>query len=215
LEAKQDKPDLIPDYDGDAISDRKTLVEFVLGDVFFCLDEDMKDQSYLLFPIVRDDDDDDAATETSWGADQEEAYKYIKKQYLQQVECLRESVKDSAEYKHMLCSLAKINIDEENIDEKGRKRKKRKIMKEPKIYTVPQGGEKTFRGWSARAYTEMAKRKKAIAMQSVLLYDRFNKAYRSLYRVHNQRATINERVASSLVSDLDYNELFVFPIATV
>jgi hypothetical protein len=87
-------------------------------------------------------------------------------------------------------------------------------MKELKIYTVPQAGEKAFRGWSARAYTEMAKHKKAIAMQSVL-YDRFNKAYRSLYRVQNQRETRNERVVSALVSDVDYNELFDFPIATV
>jgi hypothetical protein len=216
LEAKQDKPDLVTDYDhGDTMTDRKTLVEFVLGDVFFCLDEDMKDQSYLLFPIVGDDDDDDdSTTDTSSGADKEEAYKYLKKQYLQQVERLRESVKDSDEYKHMLCSVAKINIYEENLDEKGRKRKKRKIMKELKIYTIPQGGEKAFRGWSVRAYTEMAKHKKAIAMQSVL-YDRFNKAYRSLYRVQNQRASRNERVASALVSDVDYNELFDFPIATV
>jgi hypothetical protein len=83
---------------------------------------------------------------------------------LQTVMEAREAVEDSSEYKDIEIKLEEMNQDENEESTRKRQTKRRRIMKGLRLYTGKKNEtERSYRGWSSRAYTEMIKRKDEIA----------------------------------------------------
>jgi hypothetical protein len=127
-------------------------------------------------------------------------YTKAKKEYDQQLHSLRESVSKSPEYKSLLTSIDKIEDAECDLDEKGRKQKKRRIMKDLKVYTAQLRDEKAFRGWSIWVYTEMAKQREAIAEEHNNKYRMFDRAYRHVNAIQQKVPTVSAEI-ETLISD--------------
>jgi hypothetical protein len=207
MEAKQLEKGLMTDYDGEEVVCGKTsLVEHVTAGVFIDLEADRVEDDYLVLPVKRDSGSEDECLETVL---KRATHAKAKKIYDQQLDSLRESVRMSPEYKSVLTSLDKIKDDECDLDEKGRKQKKRRIMKDLKVYTARLGGEKAFRGWSVRAYTEMAKQRGAIAKEHDK-YRMFDRAYRHVNAMQQKVPTASAEI-ETLISDNVYDALFDLP----
>jgi hypothetical protein len=143
-----------------------------------------------------------------------ERYEKAKEEYVEQLSELRNSAKASPEYKHMMESYHAIGVETDDVDIKTHRKKKRRLLKGLKQqYTGQKGEESAFRGWSARAYADMASHSVAIKKEP-MMYQRFDNAYRQVYAVMNTNPN-SEKATEQLVSDLDYNELFDFPSVSV
>ena len=96
--------------------------------------------------------------------------------------------------------------DEQQGDE-GKKetlRKRRKIMKNFREYTVRQDTEGRFKGWSSRAAGDMAKLCKKIR-EGKEDYSRFREAYREIYSSRSKGKT---KVILEAEVEVDYRELW-------
>jgi hypothetical protein len=114
----------------------------------------------------------------------------------------------------MMVSFRTISSETTRIDDqKTNKKRKRKLMKDLKLYTVQRGEEPAFRGWSSRAYSDMASHRVAITKESGL-YKRFDMAYRQLYGIMNKNPNC-ARAGEQVVTDTEYSELFDFPVVSV
>ena len=98
-------------------------------------------------------------------------------------------------------------------EEEWKQKKQRKVVKELKVYTgIRVGGEKAYKGWSARAFVELLEVKTAILADKVR-YKRFEKAYKRLYSLQRvddiaqaQDGDTNSGVMT--INNDQYNQLF-------
>lgn len=201
LDGKQLYSGLLTDYDsGRNVSQTssRTLVQYLLNGSIVSLDWE-ENESYILWKpcdgVITDYNDEYIA-----------AYNKFKAA----VQRIREKAKNSLEYKSVTEALKQIRTTNDE-DDKGRKKKKRKLIRDLKPYTgVRVGEERAFRGWSERAFVELLDLKKAIAEEKEP-YKRFGKSYRRLYTVqrNNDAAVAPVPVASKpALDDEQYKQLF-------
>jgi hypothetical protein len=114
---------------------------------------------------------------------------------------------------HAIRSEESMVVDDQSKedDEKknNNKKRKRKLMKDLKLYTVQKGEEPAFRGWSPRAYSDMATYRVAIK-KDACLYERFDRAYRKVYDRMNKNPNC-AKAGEQLVTDVEYDQLYDFP----
>lgn len=201
LDGKQLYSGLLTDYDSHrnvSQTGSRTLVQYLLNGSIVSLDWE-ENESYILWKpcdgVITDYNDEYIA-----------AYNKFKAA----VQRIREKAKNSLEYKSVTEALKQIRTTNDE-DDKGRKKKKRKLIRDLKPYTgVRVGEERAFRGWSERAFVELLDLKKAIAEEKEP-YKRFGKSYRRLYTVqrNNDAAVAPVPVASKpALDDEQYKQLF-------
>ena len=199
LDAKETVGDFLTDYDTEEAIDGKTsLVEKLLCGIFFKLEGSLKEEGYLVQP-------------GSVGGEESLNYKEVKEVYGLKLNSLRALVRDSTQYETMMSSGAEILTNSDGQEDKGRSQKRRKIMKSLKCYTVQRPGEKAFRGWSARAYNDMAVIADSIGKED-LKYSMFDTAYRHTFASQNRHVVCKRNEGDKVVvEDALYEALFDFP----
>ena len=96
--------------------------------------------------------------------------------------------------------------EEMNQDEKKKfnMRKRRKLLQPFREYTVRQGEEGKFKGWSKRAAEDMIAISKKLKEEKVE-YIKFRKAYREFYCKRNQA---KRKASLNILPEVDYSELW-------
>ncbi len=126
------------------------------------------------------------------------------------VQRIREKVKNSPYYQHLTDAMKELRTAND-VDDRSRKKKKRKLLKDLKPYTggIRVGDEKAFRGWSGRAFVELLDLKKAI-MEEKDTYKRFGRAYRQLYLVQRKdtlaSVPVNLQASKDVLDDEQYRQ---------
>lgn len=192
LEAKTRFGNLVTDYD-EHDGEVKSLLEHALQGVLLSPTEDGE------FSVLTPD--------TSGGEGQSLEYNEAKELFHNAIEELRSAARDNQEYKDMLVSLESVA---EEQDEDTRKKKKRRVLQEMKIYTARRGSEKAFRGWSLRDSKDIA------ALQVLHRADwdnhvRFSKAYRTIFVMMNKKGACGDPKDvddAPLLTEAEMNELY-------
>lgn len=217
LHAKQEYPGLVSDYDSDRGEATSSLAEFLLGGVVIDLDDDKRDQHFLLMPAKTLQPADLSPNDAS--ALLVRAHQTATEQLKYTTQVLQASVRASVSYLQIQEAILRLQEQEQPAQEQGlahlRKRKKRKLLKELKPYTARQGSEKAFRGWSKRAFTDLFNYKTAIEADHARgLYAKFEQGYKQLYALQHaykkNAATIVEDQPIMVMEDSVYEQLFDF-----
>jgi hypothetical protein len=214
LKAKQENEGLVTDYDSDRQESTRTLVDFLLGGVVIDLDEEKRDQHFVLMPV--NESQADHAADALVLLAHRQATEHVR--YTTQV--LQASVRASVSYLqiHDALTLMKAQTAQQGINEmpeRLRKRKKRQILKDLKPYTARKGSEKAFRGWSSRAlFLDLFSYKKAIE-EDYGLYAKFEQGYKHLYSMQhennkNATTTTEENQPLMLLEDSTYEQMYDF-----
>ena len=134
------------------------------------------------------------------GGDRRERYEELVKNSKKEAKTARSIARWNENYKRILEVVNDENGDDDgkkcfklgmggNAEEvKERNRKRRKILKEFKEYTVPRGQEGRFKGWSKRAAHDLAEVTRRLRNEtSQNRYKRFRVAYRAWFRMKNRK----------------------------
>lgn len=204
LHAKQLHQDLlVTDYDEDLSEARGTLVEHVLQWSYLDLRLEKENDFFVVIKC---------AGEADCTVPAHPAFEEAKTLFKIWVEEIREKVKYSSEYSQLNDSLTSLkSLTGGQLDERSRKKKRRKILKDLKPFTgVREAEEKAFRGWSDRAFVELGNLREVIENEAST-YQRFEKAYKHLYAVQRQNHVTEEgsAVESILLDGTRYNQ-FLF-----
>jgi hypothetical protein len=185
---------LMTDYDtSNHRVDSLSLPEIIMNGDVFILDlrrtfvfEDEDQQGVSTLVEVEDDflikkmDYNDESEKAEQAEAEVEYYKETAEKYRLNVEEIRRKVKDSAQYNSL--TEAMVRMDEQDGNDTVQKKKRRRVLKEMKAYTgVKMGDERSFRGWSNRAFVELLELKTQINADK-MRYERFGRAYKALYR---------------------------------
>lgn len=208
LEGKETYKSLITDYDYDDIGiNDKPLVEYLSQGAYIDLQDGNANESFVLTPPAV------AAAEGEEPSAASRRYQEAATLFQKKIKDVRDQVKDSADYKRVIESLEDLGGSDE-VSKHERKKKKRKMVKELKLYTgMRVDNEKAFRGWSVRGYKVMSRYKTAIEQDSEM-YNRFDMAYR--YLTDRQQEHPDEKKTSTTPSssdsedDSELNDLFDF-----
>jgi hypothetical protein len=179
LEAKEGLDNLVTDYDPPAKrSGMKTAQDLFLKKVHL--------------NIKGGDDEDLLVAEGTIKFDE------LKKRDDEMVKLNRRNAAGNETYKDLRKALAEMQGGDDGdqddgddyIYQEGKKRenqrKRRKILKPFREYTVQQGSEGKFKGWSMRAASDLATMSKKLKEDNEAL-PRFRAAYRELYRLRHQK----------------------------
>lgn len=123
-----------------------------------------------------------------------ERFKMLRTQEEKKLKQMRKNARTNATYKNvankvkeMLKREEQASMDNDNSSpsvysetEQERKKKRRKLLNTFKEYTVRQGNEGRFKGWSRRAAMDMTELVRAIKSERER-YNLFNRAYREVY----------------------------------
>lgn len=123
-----------------------------------------------------------------------ERFKLLKTQEEKKLKQVRKNARSNATYKSIASKvkdMLKQELNGQNEDgssrpsgysesEQERRKKRRKLLNTFKEYTVRQGNEGKFKGWSKRAAMDMTDLVKAIKSEKEM-YRQFNRAYREVY----------------------------------
>ncbi len=208
LEAKESYNSLITDYDNDDIGPNdKPLVEYLSQGAYIDLQDGNGNESFVLTPPAV------AAAEGEEPSVASRRYEEAATLFHKKIKDVRDQVKDSADYKRVIESLEDLGGSDE-VSKHERKKKKRKMVKELKLYTgMRVDNEKAFRGWSVRGYKVMSRYKTAIEQESEM-YNRFDVAYRYLndrQQEHSDEKKLTTTPSSSdSEDDSELNDLFDF-----
>jgi hypothetical protein len=142
-------------------------------------------------------------------------YEALKKQTDESIKKARRASKNNMMYKEVKKELdawrregeaeqeeTELQTEEERRGEKQRKR--RKILRTFREYTVRQNKEGKFKGWSSRASGDMAALCKKLR-EGKEEYRHFRMAYREIYSSRNQN---KRKEQENALLQVDYNELW-------
>jgi hypothetical protein len=204
LEAKENLSMLITDYDPDSKrAGMKSAAEVYLKKILLNLAEEEDDEDLLV-------------------AEGDAKYRSLKKATDELLVMARRSAKTNATYKEVKKIVDAWNAEKagcgeeegeesDTLDEdekkRERQRKRRKVLKPFREYTVRQGEEGKFKGWSRRAACDMAAMCKKLKHENNICLRKFRTAYRKIYLSRNQdkRSNAKKDVEEETV---DYNELW-------
>ena len=175
LDGMEEHGDFKTEYDDDlTTSTGGRLVEYLLQGACIDVVGGSVDKGYVEVPSHNTDDDEAC-----------NAYNEANKRYKEsEVVSVRNKTRDSTDFKRVRSVLLALSdMDGLRME---REKKRRRMVKELKEYTGGRkGSEKTFRGWSKRAYRDMSVIKKAIE-RDYALYDKFDLAYKSIHARQQQ-----------------------------
>jgi hypothetical protein len=139
----------------------------------------------------------------------EDRYEEMEESTIQKMKTLRDGLKGHVMYGEVLEQIRQASLVQG--DEK--KAKRRKMIKQMRVYTTPKKGEPRFKGWSPRAATDMVALKEYLKLneEEVKL---FAEGYRTIYR---ERMSLcrKEQAVANRVSDETINELWDLKVERV
>ena len=199
LSAKEKwKENLVTDYDSEVVrKDKKSCCEAYLGEIEIDLD------------VTFDDDDTDISFLVS-KSENRERYNELKSTTDMELMKAVRKAKDNQLYKNLKKEL---NFEDESNttgmsreeSEREDMKKRRKLMKSFREYTMKTKGEDGFKGWSKRAADDMARVVKALKEQSDDCR-KFSAAYREVCLNRNKRKRNSTNEAELI--NVDYDELW-------
>lgn len=200
LSAKESMPSLVTDYDSEmARKDRKSCVEAYLGGIEIDLEAPGNDDNECVSYLV---------------SEKEEPARYtlIKKRTDTELKKVAREAKSNALYKKLKAELSSnpersptrpSDMSEEDFDRQEQK-KRRKVMKSFREYTMKNKEEEGFKGWSKRAADDMTALVKKLKEQESDCC-KFSAAYREVVL---SRTTRKRKASEAPLLNVDYSELW-------